>query len=465
MKMKSIIKVAVAGIMFAVTANYAAADELQDNVVKYLAKWKTQPPQVKTPAELKLSAADMERKRQAHVQALQKFAPYILNEYAAVDRSFNWTAGTFLDMVVFGVKRPPAAAAPHECTSWVVMPDLTGGRSMIVHKNRDSSARQLVAQMRAVPGKFRWIGMGNFGNLGTNMGMNSRGVVVVMNSGDRTADNRDSGIGTVEMARIMLENSASAAEAAAMLEKMINEKVYTHGKSGSIWFIADAENAYIAENNAEHIAVKSVYSGFAIRANSWDFPEMLPYSLAKPSDIVGNNRREYAVRDLLFRKHQVLNKPVTIEMMAEASRITEIPEDKKCYPLCGVATNSAATFVIDQEFPQELSYAVMAFSCPKYTLYLPIPLLVEKIPQDLMDGTLPNAAAARWKAKQPLMDENKMIALEAEFNARHRKAMAAARKVLRKNKDRAAAAKLLNKAFEENFAAMRRVEIPQEVSK
>lgn len=438
---------AVAALLGVSICHAAPSAEFDRNVIKPFAVWKKSAPIPNTPGADKID--EVLRKRQAHTDALKKFAPYILNEYDAVEREFNMKSGAYLDIAVFGVKKEKTDA-PHECTSWVVMPDLTGGKSLIVHKNRDSKARKLIAQHRAVKGKHSWIGMGNFGNLCTNMGMNDKALVVIMNSGDRTNENSDAGIGTTVMARIMLENCATAAEAVKMLEQMIAAKVYTHGQSGSIWFIADKDNAFIAENNAEHIAVKSVHSGFAIRANSWDFPEMIPFSTAKPNDVVGNNRREYAVRNLLFNKHQAVTKGVLPEMMAEASRIKEIPEDKKCYPLCGKLTNSAATFVIDQEFPEVLSYAVMAFGNPAYTLYLPIPLLVDVLPDELLDGRNPNAAMARWNKKTPLMSDDKVVAFEAKLNTRHRKALAAARKIMRKTGDRKQAAKLLNEAFNAN---------------
>ena len=435
-------------VMLGSTVSAAVSQaEFEKNVLKPFAVWKKSAPAANLPGKNKPD--DILRKRQAKVDALKKFAPYILDEYYAVDRGFDLKPGTFLDIAVFGMKKV-AAKAPHECTSWIVMPDLTHGKSLIVHKNRDSSSKNLIAQQRAVKGKHAWIGMGNFGSLSTNMGMNDKALVVVMNSGDRTNDNNDAGIGTTVMARIMLENCSTAEEAVKMLEQMIAAKVYTHGQSGSIWFIADKNSAFVAENNAEHIAVKSIHSGFVIRANSWDFPEMIPFSNASPNDIVGNNRREYAVRDLLFKKHQAVAKGVTPEMMAEASRIKEFPEDTKCYPLCGKLTNSAATFVIDQEFPEELSYAAMAFGNPAYTIYLPIPLTVKELPIELTDGTNPNAAMKRWDAKKALMSDEETVKFENKLNTRHRKALAAARQILRKSRDKQQAADILNKAFVEN---------------
>lgn len=421
----------------------APADELEQNVIKYMPK--TMQPNL--PGKLK--SDEIIRQRRGHVESLKKFAPYILEEYSAIDKAMKWPADTYLNTRVFGIKKT-VEKTPHECTSWIIMPDLTASNTLILHKNRDSSAKRLIAQQRAVKGKYSWIGMGNLGGSGTNMGMNEKALTVAMNSGDRTRENSETGLDTVMLCRILLENCATAREASKMLVSMIQEKVYKHGKSGSIWFIADAENAFVAENNARYITVKPVYSGLAIRANSWDFPEMIPYSIAKPNDIVGNNRREYAVRDYFFNQNDAVNKGVTPEMAAAASRIRSFPEDTKCYPLCGKLTNSAATFVIDQEFPELLSYAVFAFGPPNHTLYLPVPLVVERFPDELLNGSNPDAAFARFNGKKPWKSDADVLSVEQKLNIRHRKALAAARRVMRSKNDVKAARALLNAAFKEN---------------
>ena len=382
-------------------------NELEQNVIKYMPK-SMQP---NLPGKFK--ADEIILKRRGHVDALKKFAPYILDEYSAIDKAMKWPADTYLNIQVFGVKKNEEKA-PHECTSW--------------------------------------IGMGNLGGSGTNMGMNEKALTVAMNSGDRTRENSEIGLDTVILCRIMLENCATAREAADMLVDMIKEKAYRHGKAGSIWFIADAESAFVAENNAQHIAVKPVFSGMLIRANSWDFPEMIPYSIAKPNDIVGNNRREYAVRDYFFNQNDAVNKGVSPEMVAAASRIRSFPEDAKCYPLCGKLTNSAATFVIDQEFPQLLSYAVFAFGPPNHTLYLPVPLVVERFPEELLNGSNPDAAFVRFNGKKAWKSDADVLAVEQKLNLRHRKALSAARRVMRTRNDVKAVRELLNTAFKENCA-------------
>ena len=422
----------------------AAGSELERNFISHLAKWQKNPPQARISD--KMAKTDIQRRRDGHIEALKKFAPYILDEYAAVDLAMKWRKGTCMDIQIFGTVKPAA----HECTSWVIMPELTGGRSLLLHKNRDSSSRSIVAQQRAVSGRKRWIGLGDFGALGTNMGINEKALAVVMNNADKTNENNDVGLGTTFIASILLENCSDAAEAVKLLEKIIAEKAYTHGRSGSIWFIADPGNVWLVENNAEHIIAKPVYSGMAIRANAWDHPEMLPYSLFKPSEISENNQREYAVRNFLFNLNDILHKGVTTELVAEASRIRKLKDAPECYPLCGPLTNSAATFVIDQEFPEVLSYAVCAFGPPNHTLYLPVPLMLTSFPEQLADGTNPDKAFKRFDNKMPWKNDDEVRALEAKLNSRYRKALADARQIMRRSKNIAQAAAVLNTAFREN---------------
>lgn len=421
-----------------------AGGELERNFTAHLNKWQKNPPQARI--SVKMSKADIQRRRDGHIAALKKFAPYILDEYAAVDRIMKWRSGTCMDIQIFGTVKPAA----HECTSWVLMPELTGGRSLLLHKNRDSSSSNIVAQQRAVSGRKRWVGIGDFGALGTNMGINEKALAVVMNNADKTNENSDAGLGTTFIARILLENCSNADEAVKLLEKIIAEKAYTHGKNGSIWFIADPGNVWLVENNAEHIVAKPIYSGMAIRANAWDYPEILPYSMFKPSEISENNQREYAVRHFLFNLNDVLHRGASVELMAEASRIRKIKDAPESYPLCGPLTNSAATFVIDQEFPEVLSYIVCAFGPPDHTLYLPVPLMLTGVPEQLADGTNPDKAFKRFAKKMPWKSDDEVRVCEAKLNSRYRKALADARRIMRRSKNRAQAAAVLNTAFREN---------------
>ena len=71
----------------------------------------------------------------------------------------------------------------HECTSWLVMRDLTGNNTNILHKNRDAHARDITLYLSPVDSPRKWIASGNGGS--TTMGLNASGLAGVMNSGEK----------------------------------------------------------------------------------------------------------------------------------------------------------------------------------------------------------------------------------------------------------------------------------------
>ncbi|MBO7327704.1 MAG: hypothetical protein J6W00_02910 [Lentisphaeria bacterium] len=433
-----------------------AADDLGAIAKKYWVGWQQGKMVAKKSASGKLSPAD-QKKYDKFMEAVRKFAPHWLEEMKSVDKAMGWKPGTYADICVFGVDYkvvPP----PHECTSWIIMPDLTGGKQLILHKNRDSSAKYLVGQIRRVPGKYSWLGHGNYGNIGTNCGINNKALVVAMNSGDRTTEKGEAGLNTVHLARILLEECATAESAVKLLEKMVMAGAYNHGRSGSMWFIADPGNAYVVEHNAKHFHAEKVNRGMAIRANAWQFPEMFAYSIQEPKDIVGNVRREYAVRKALLHDIIQKGKVITPADVAHAARIKEFPEDPECYPLCGRVTNAASTFVIDQEFPEDLSFVSFAFGPPRCTFFIPVPLTIDELPEELCNGTTGNEIFKRFQKRHWKKDwkaESELQSVEAKLNARFYKAVEDARKVLRSGRADAKkeAAAILKKAFQENWAA------------
>ena len=384
--------------------------------------------------------------------ALKKFAPYILDDFAVVDRMLGWEPGSYMKLACFGRKHSPKPL--HECTSWIVMPELAAEGQLILHKNRDATSTELAAVYGAVPGKFFWIGNGNYGSLNPTMGINELGLVVAMNSGDKSDGVSSGGLDTTLIARFLLENCGTADEAAAKLRQMVEEGAYFHGKSGSIWFFADARKAYIVEHDARRMEAKEIKSGFAIRANAWHYPEMIPFSGQKPEEIIGNNRREHAVRQALFRLGTQYNRHVTVEMAVAAARIAELPEDRKCYPLCGPYTNSAATFSIDREFPAELSTMYAAFGPPGNTVFIPVPVGVEQLPDELLNGSFSNAVYRRIREKKtvPVQD---LAEWERKLNLRHKNAREKARALLRQGKT-GPARRMMVSAFLENWREISR---------
>lgn len=345
----------------------------------------------------------------------------------------------------------------HECTSWIVMPDLTGGKKMLLHKNRDSDAKRICAVRRFPEGKLGWMSVSSpTAEPTANMGINTKGLAVAMNSGD-LSDGKSPGPGlhTVEIARVLLENCDHAEAAVIRLKEVIGAKNYKHGERGSMWFIADPRKAFIAEHDMLRFAVHEVSSGFAIRANVWHYPEMILYSQRTPKELVKNHRREFAVRNEIFKTGTAYDEPVTIEKIAAASRIATIPEDPECYPLCGKRTNSAATIAIDCEYPETLSAIYAAFGPPRFTAYLPVPAILEKFPEELADATFGDAVFARRDAARGLLPMDQLIKFEDELNKRHAAAEAKAREILRNGGSCDSIKQILQEAFQSNWEALR----------
>ena len=351
----------------------------------------------------------------------------------------------------------------HECTSWVVMSDLTGGKTVLIHKNRDSKTPWKTNLFRvAAPGKHAWIGISNGPQKypSSNGGVNDCGVAIVMNNGDKndakSVTAKQGGLSTPGMAKEALENAATAEEAVKFLHELVKTKKYSHNDYGSIWIVADPNCAFIIENSAAHFAAHGFKSGFGVRANGWHFPEMTLYSKYQPKTLVNYVRREFSVRQSLFADGTKYNEPVTVEKMNLASRVNTIPDDPKCPPVCGRMTRSGCTVSIDREYPV-LSTLYAAFGHPRYTVYLPIPLLLDKIPVELTDDSFSTAILDRSEAKRELLPQDKLAEFERGLNRRQAEAVEKARAVLKKGGSKEEAAKILNAAFRENWEAVKKL--------
>ena len=456
--LKKIVPIAVCCVVCFITA--ARDIDLEKYVRKYWTKFAGKKVEL-SPDKRWPMTPELLQERFRHFKAMvQRFAPHILEECKNIDRIFGWEEDTYLKAMRFGVKvlendanKPNPA---HECTSWVMMDNLTGGKSILMHKNRDSRGRPLTLLRRAVPGKHAWIGNGGHSSFFPSAGINDRGVVVMMNSGDAQpeAENSQYGMATGFICRILLEECATAEEVVELLEKIVNDNAYTHVECGSIWFIGDYKNVYIVEHSARKFVAKAVNSGFIARANAFHYPEMQIYSLRSHKSLIQHSHREYAIRDFLVNKQWRKNGVITPLDNAAASRIDKTLEGVKCYPPCGRSTISGSTFSIDKEYPEYLSTAYMTFSWPKSSVYLPVPLTVRDIPEAILDGSYSMRSFELMDKKAPIMDAEKLAVLEKRLYDRHAAAVEKARVLLRtstKHTVQTDVAKILNDAFAENF--------------
>ena len=107
---------------------------------------------------------------------------------------------------------------------------------------------------------------------------------------------------------------------------------------------------------------------------------------------------------------------------------------------------------IDREYPEYLSTAYMVFCSPKSSCYLPVPVTIDELPDELMNGKYSERAFARKDKKQPFLPEKELKALESKLYKRHAEAVEAARRELHRNADRSKVAEILKKAFQQNWA-------------
>lgn len=385
----------------------------------------------------------------------KKYAPYLLEEYKSVDKALNWPQGTYLKRTFW----PMDGAAMykkkgHECTSWAVLPDLAAENQLLLHKNRDTSIRKSVIVHRTSSDRYGYIGLCDVGWFDITMGMNSVGLAVTMNSGDKSDGVSRCGMDTTLLGRIILENCKTADEAVKMLEDMLKNKAYMHGKSGSIWLLADKDCVYVVENDAERFQSQKYESGLVVRANSWSFPDMLPFSQKAAKYVMDSRRREFAVSNALFDLGTAYKRPVTAELMAKAARVKEIPDHPKANGTCADRTVSAATFSIDREFPADLSTMYAAAGNPDYTFFIPIPLTINKLPDTLLNQKFSAQVYKNLNAKKKPMSDEKRAEIENILNKNHRIARTKAAKILREcfsENSRLEARRIMNDAFAENW--------------
>lgn len=396
-----------------------------------------------------------------YLACIRKYAPHWEQEFADIDRALGREPGTCLREHCFDAEPPP----PHECTSWIVTPDVAGENKMFFHKNRDAGCRHLAVMQIAAPGKLSWIGLGNGNTFSPTMGINSAGVAIGMNSGDLTDDFNTAGFTTPDLARILLEDCATAADAVRLLEVMLRDGAYRHGNRGSIWFAADARQAFIAEHNATSFACHPVTTGIGLRANFWHYPEMVPHSRETPAKKLRQISRENNAYKILLDEGFLTAKKITLAHHRQAARSTEVYGDSRS--LCAHTTNSAAHFAIDCEYPGILSAAWLACGPPRRAVFLPIPLVAGTLPDALLNGDFSETlfAEAReftghlFRPGELLASEvpvETLGSLDRKLEAVHSAAEAEAREILHRNGSPEEAAEVLNKAFAKNWATLAR---------
>lgn len=334
----------------------------------------------------------------------------------------------------------------HECTSWMLFPELTGG-PMILHKNRDSGKIDIRLIKSDGDAKIKWLGLGDENPC---MGFNEKGVACVMNSGETTpefAPATEGRLTTPEILVQILGNTKNAKEALKMLTGFIENGQYTHKERGSIFFIMDTKGGYIAELTAKRVMPVVVTGNMTIRANIWHNPGMAQFSRSGIKSTMNSQSREFQAAKGL---NEALEKKGVIELedIWRTSRMRGTMESVMTeHGLCNKTTNSAATIAIDRDYPNMLSTMYVAIGPVGHTMYIPAPICLKEIPQDIADRSWSKAAFARRDASGLAFDSDVWLPHEKAVMAIYRPALAKAKKAMQ-NRRRKDAQDILNDAFE-----------------
>ena len=334
----------------------------------------------------------------------------------------------------------------HECTSWMLFPELTGG-PMILHKNRDSGKKDIRLIKSDRDAKIKWLGLGDENPC---MGFNEKGVACVMNSGETTpefAPAEEGRLTTPEILVQILGNTKNAKEALKMLTGFIENGQYTHKERGSIFFIMDTKGGYIAELTAKRVMPVVVTGNMTIRANIWHNPGMAQFSRSGIKSTMNSQSREFQAAKGL---NEALEKKGVIELedIWRTSRMRGTMESVMTeHGLCNKTTNSAATIAIDKDYPNMLSTMYVAIGPVGHTMYIPAPICLKEIPQDIADRSWSKAAFARRDASGLAFDSDVWLPHEKAVMAIYRPALAKAKKAMQ-NRRRKDAQDILNDAFE-----------------
>lgn len=334
----------------------------------------------------------------------------------------------------------------HECTSWLVMRDLTGNNTNILHKNRDAHARDITLYLSPVDSPRKWIASGNGGS--TTMGLNASGLAGVMNSGEKCLNPPDikEKKGTPAILQTILESCDTAAQGVAKLKELHSMGDYSHGDKGSTFFLLDCNEGYICEMTAKDITVQHYTSGYAVRANIWQNPGMQRFSRNSIKLYLDSSARAFIARSGL---NEALDKQgkITLTDIFALSRHCQMPEESsEKRSVCFKKTNSSASLEIDRQYPDVLSTGYFTIGHPRHTIYVPVPVCAEKLHPAMVDLKWSSAAWQRFDklGLEAPIPENRQ-AFEKESLARYGKAKEEARQLLIQGK-RAEAVKLLNTA-------------------
>lgn len=349
----------------------------------------------------------------------------------------------------------PAADA---CTSWVIHPSVAQSGRMIVQKCRDSYRSPLDADIKISPRGIKYMRIG--GNRHYPLfGMNDRGVAVTMNDGDRTdalkhPEGERTGIYATTTIKLLTSTCETAPQAVDMLLHIGRDKLKKGGNA--TYFIADPERAFMIDVAHGYAEVQEITGGLTVISNTWHLPGGEEIATKTYSSMRGDRAREANTRASL--KNARVNGKYTLRGCFDTSRRKSKKEVTEYFPFRQGGGErpwmslGCVCFEIDREFPAFLSYGYMALGPQQHTIYLPIPMAIDQLPEKIRNGSWAQLA---YELKDAGGDDQPSIAdfarLEDKFLAEVDAVRDRARQLLKAGR-RDEAVKLLNACFAGQFA-------------
>ena len=344
------------------------------------------------------------------------------------------------------------------CTSWVIHPSVARSGMMTVQKCRDSYRSPLDADIKISPRGIKYMRIG--GNRHYPLfGMNDRGVVVTMNDGDRTnhlkhPGGERTGIYATTTIKVLISNCESAREAVDMLLHIGRDKLKKGGNG--TYFIADPKQAFMIDIAHGYAEAQEITCGLIVISNTWHLPGGEEIATKTYSSIRGDRAREANTRAAL--KKARINGKYTVRGCFDTSRRKSGKELNEYFPFRQGGGErpwmslGCVCFEVDREFPAILSYGYMALGPQQHTIYLPIPMAIEQLPEKIRNSSWAQLA---YELKDAGGDDQPSIAdfsrLEDKFLAEVDAVRDRARQLLKAGK-KDEAVKLLNDCFARQFA-------------
>jgi hypothetical protein len=307
--------------------------------------------------------------------------PELASEDAQIEENLGWATGDFTFFNNTFYRKPG-------CTTWMVMPDVSAYGSAMLHKNRDYTGQfhLTVRLCRTAPGRYRTFSAGDLWNTGSGCAINEKGLMIAQNDGENTLDQSSVPVtvGSAMLTRFVAEQCATVDEAVAMLRKF-----YTQGimRDNDIYSIADRNGGAIVEATPRRLAEARLTSGFEVRANNFLLPGMRSSGGRTRSALLNGDNRRYEACEGLFTALGVNGKITARDMWAIARQRNTEDEQKGLRQVCGPTTLYGMTLLADCDYPEVLSVVFVALGPPRHTVFLPIPMAANTLPEKLISGS------------------------------------------------------------------------------